>query len=71
MLMPLLVGIVLACWPAAAGFWAVTSGPLAPATASAMTKMPPVRRRNGTVDAVFVSLDPSSLPLGPRSQAGT
>jgi flagellar FliL protein len=65
MLMPLLVGIVLALLAGGGGFWAVTTGPLAPAAG------PPVDEETEVIemapsDAVFVSLDPVVITLGPE-----
>ncbi len=67
LLLPLLVGLVLALLAGGGGYWAVTAGPLSP-TAPAIEEddsveaaelMPPS-------DAVFVSLDPVIITLGPE-----
>jgi flagellar FliL protein len=66
-LMPLLVGIVLAVLAGGGGFWAVTSGPLAPATAPPMEDAAePETEDVAPVDVVFVSLEPIVITLGPE-----
>ena len=67
LLLPLLVGLVLAALGGGGGYWAVTAGPFAPAPAmSEEVQEEPLLPGMAPTDTVFVSLDPIVVTLGPE-----
>jgi len=67
MLIPLLVGLVLAAGGGAGGYWAVTSGPLAPDPAVAeAADADPHAPANAPLDVSFVPLETLIVSLGPE-----
>lgn len=64
LLLPLLIGVVLALLAGAGGFWAVTKGPFAPPEPPDVVEGPIVAGPPPS-DSIFVPLDPIVVTLGP------
>lgn len=66
MLIPLIIGVVLALVGGGGGYWAVTSGPFGPdVETSSVEDEDPEPEDMTPTDAVFISLEPVVITLGP------
>jgi flagellar FliL protein len=66
LLLPLLIGIVLAALGGGGGYWAVTMGPFASDAAEGAATAEPQEPETPGPDVVFLALEPVVISLGPE-----
>lgn len=67
MLIPLLLGVVLALGGGAGGFWAISSGPLAPSEPADETHDEADAYPDESSSVAFIELEPLTISIGPES----